>query len=178
MVGMYSVHSNHREDRRFQYLYRSWGYGMLRRNRWWSSWSSWDAKIHVARSNAVMVNLWSYHNNHREDRRFRPQWQLINHWAYRSPRKLAYWTKPNYWDGKQSQYCKSGYWQMGLYSIHNNQREDRRFWLYCRQITDINECRRNPCKSRGRCYNRLGSYTCYCYRGYKATRWSRSCRKA
>lgn len=32
--------------------------------------------------------------------------------------------------------------------------------------SDDNECLRDPCAGRGRCVNRVGSYSCFCYPGY------------
>eukprot|EP00069_Balaena_mysticetus_P016877 bmy_10176T0 len=33
-------------------------------------------------------------------------------------------------------------------------------------VPDDDECLRDPCKGRGRCVNRVGSYSCFCYPGY------------
>lgn len=33
-------------------------------------------------------------------------------------------------------------------------------------LPDDNECLRDPCAGRGRCVNRVGSYSCFCYPGY------------
>lgn len=32
--------------------------------------------------------------------------------------------------------------------------------------SDDNECLRDPCRGKGRCINRVGSYSCFCYPGY------------
>lgn len=32
--------------------------------------------------------------------------------------------------------------------------------------SDDNECLRDPCAGKGRCVNRVGSYSCFCYPGY------------
>ncbi|XP_036369522.1 fibulin-1-like [Octopus sinensis] len=36
-----------------------------------------------------------------------------------------------------------------------------------RECNDVNECRRNPCGKYGKCRNTIGSYKCYCSRGFK-----------
>jgi len=71
MVGMSSNHDNHREDRRYQVIYR-------RSNNWvltccsnWISLNSMDGYVkHVLGDQQVIAELYSHHNNHNEDRMF------------------------------------------------------------------------------------------------------------
>lgn len=39
-------------------------------------------------------------------------------------------------------------------------------WDRTSPCSDDNECLRDPCKGKGRCVNRVGSYSCFCYPGY------------
>lgn len=67
--GIYSVHSNKREDRRFEFkCCHSSSYS--RHSCKWSHTTNWDADIDYSTTWGWLAGAHSYHNNHYEDRRW------------------------------------------------------------------------------------------------------------
>jgi len=128
MCGMYSVHKNRYEDRRFQYLMRTWPKGMLTRYQWWTGYTRFGATWNIHNARAVIVTINSFHNNRKEDRRFRFLFRKINLAKWR--RKSWRWTGLNKYDGVQSKNCGTG-WVMGLWSRRSNYHKDRQFNVLC-----------------------------------------------
>jgi hypothetical protein len=69
-VGMYSVHDNHKEDRRFKF-YQS-AHGSSATGCYWTGETGWDAEWTLAaNAGSAITGLWSRHDNHKEDRIFK-----------------------------------------------------------------------------------------------------------
>jgi hypothetical protein len=74
LYGVYSVHDNHREDRRFNFKCCSVGsFADMRYGGWTDYRNYWDSTLNYqcSKSNEVIVGVYSYHDNHREDRRWK-----------------------------------------------------------------------------------------------------------
>merc|ERR1712046_378023 len=73
MTGFISYHHNHYEDRRWRFqCARFHGLGVRRGG--WPGWqTNWDATFHLSCGHRPAVGFSSYHNNGKEDRRWRMQ---------------------------------------------------------------------------------------------------------
>jgi len=134
MTGLYSYHDGRKEDRRFKIYYAK-----LRIQCSDSSWSGyinkWDGIMDFkCRANYAMNGLQSHHSNHREDRRYKVRCcNLSNGGKYKISSYKTVWV--NNWDGKMNYRCPSNGVLVGLYSEHDNRKEDRRFKFYCGLLT-------------------------------------------
>jgi len=126
--GIYSVHNNRKEDRRWQYHAQTYPRGMLAAKQWWSRWTGWKKTFNIYRGGAVVVTIASFHNNGKEDRRFRLLFRKINLRAW--SKKSWRWTGLNKYDGVLSKNCGTG-WVMGLWSRYSNRHRDRQFNVLC-----------------------------------------------
>jgi len=73
MVGMLSYHHNGYEDRRWRFMCAGF-HGVGFRKGGWPGWqTNWDAHFALSCGHNPVVGFSSYHNNHREDRRWRQQ---------------------------------------------------------------------------------------------------------
>jgi len=73
LVGLKSFHSNRREDRIYTALYTSSSKWQLTKCSGWKYINNWDGPMNVfLKDFEVIAALYSYHSNHREDRR----WQM------------------------------------------------------------------------------------------------------
>jgi len=71
VVGLISYHHNGAEDRRWRVRCAAFHGVTIHKNAWPGWQTNWDATWSIGCGHAPMVGLSSYHNNHREDRRFR-----------------------------------------------------------------------------------------------------------
>jgi len=71
IIGFSSYHSNHREDRRWKVLCSTF-HGVNVRHDGWPGWqTNWDATWSLSCGHRPMVGMSSYHDNGKEDRRWR-----------------------------------------------------------------------------------------------------------
>merc|ERR1712054_101196 len=71
IIGFTSYHSNHREDRRWKVLCSTF-HGVNIRGDGWPGWqTNWDATWSLSCGHKPMVGISSYHDNGKEDRRWR-----------------------------------------------------------------------------------------------------------
>lgn len=92
-------------------------------------WTWWDAPFTIdCGSRGAITYVESYHDNHREDRRWR--WCCNFHIA---PTNMhCYWTGyVNNWDQLLHFECRANYMISGVSSYHDNRREDRRWRFKC-----------------------------------------------
>merc|ERR1712054_330002 len=71
--GLHSTHSNHREDRRWKILCSSFHHVNIAKSGWPHWQTNWDATWSIGCGHRPLVGLSSYHDNHKEDRRWRVQ---------------------------------------------------------------------------------------------------------
>jgi len=134
ITGLYSVHDNRREDRRWKFLYGS-AEGLLCYEQSWTDWkNNWDGYLsYTCPSNQVLFGVESYHNNHREDRRWRFQCCRVSSGV--TVKKESWTGYLNDWDGKLKYQCPAANQAIvGLSSYHDNKKEDRRWKVRCGEI--------------------------------------------
>merc|ERR1712093_873445 len=73
VTGFISYHHNHYEDRRWRFQCAHFRGLSVRRGGWPGWQTGWDATFHIGCGHRPAVGFSSYHNNHREDRRWRVQ---------------------------------------------------------------------------------------------------------
>jgi len=133
ITGFTSVHDNRRED-------RVWGFhsaaasGVSCRDQGFHGYANnWDHPLtFVCPDNQALERVYSYHDNRREDRRWRFGCCVVSSNAYL---KRGGWTNEvNNWDGRLDFRCKDDEVLVGLKSYHDNHREDRRWRFHCSQL--------------------------------------------
>jgi len=136
ITGLASKHSNHREDRKFRFHYSRLN-GIPCKDLGWSPFvNSYDRLMdYKCRANSTMTGLRSWHNNRKEDRRYKVRCcDLSNGGKFKIASYMTGYV--NAYDGKMNKRCPSNDVLVGLYSHHNNRREDRRFKFYCGSIIE------------------------------------------
>jgi len=134
VTGMISIHNNHREDRVWKFYHGS-ASGVQCRSHYWTSYNDWDGTLNVRCSaNYAISGFQSHHDNHREDRRWRIQCCKVANVHLRDV-GLTNWV--NDYDGKLDYKCGSNEVLTGLYSVHNNHREDRVWKFRCARLVPI-----------------------------------------
>jgi len=72
LSGFISYHQNHYEDRRWRFQCARFHGLNARRDAHWPSWqTNWDATFHIGCGHRPVVGISSYHDNRKEDRRWR-----------------------------------------------------------------------------------------------------------
>jgi len=130
ITGFFSYHDNHREDRRWIVKYGS-ASGVGCSAQGWSNWQNdFDQSMtFTCPSQQVLNGFNSYHDNHREDRR----WEFRCCKVSGAVLKNAAWNSDyqNWWDGNLDYRCPSTMVISGVTSYHDNGREDRRWKFQC-----------------------------------------------
>ncbi|XP_028411919.1 hemagglutinin/amebocyte aggregation factor-like [Dendronephthya gigantea] len=124
-----SFHSNHHEDR--SWIFHCRRNAKITNRCGWTGFVNWfDRQILFQCPNGVITGVRSYHSNHHEDRRFR-----FRCCRTRRHNRDCTWTPfQNYWDGKMNFNVARYKFLVGVQSIHDNRREDRRWkFLVCRK---------------------------------------------
>jgi len=97
-------------------------------HRWLGHINGWDAHMNWHTNGRTYVSgLKSWHNNGREDRLFNPLVTDIGSSQY--GRVLSGWV--NNWDAYFAYTCPTNKAIVGMYSYHDNRKEDRRWRFYC-----------------------------------------------
>jgi hypothetical protein len=94
-----------------------------------TGWSDWDAGMnHVCSGAQAVTQLVSKHDNGREDR----VWKLGCSGLCTGELSGHYWSSwANSWDGTLEYTCPTDYLVVGLQSVHDNGKEDRRWAINC-----------------------------------------------
>jgi len=142
ITGLYSVHDNKKEDRRWKFAYVNtyregnsrYASGMTCMPQEWTTWmNAWDGALNFnCPTNHMLNSIASYHDNRREDR----QWKLKCCKAGGFSVQQQEWTGYlNSWDGILNYRCpETDQAIIGLSSDHDNRREDRRWKVRCGKI--------------------------------------------
>jgi hypothetical protein len=135
ITGLYSVHDNKREDRRWKFMYGS-ATGVDCHEQSWTGWkNSWDGGLsYTCPSNQVLHGIQSYHDNRREDRRWKFQCCRVSSGV--SVQRKGWTGFLNDFDAQLSYRCPvADQAIIGVHSYHNNHREDRRWKVRCGELT-------------------------------------------
>ncbi|KAK3790556.1 hypothetical protein RRG08_060603 [Elysia crispata] len=126
LTRLYSVHSNRREDRRWDFTCSSPPAGANPTSCYWTGYVNyWDEPLSFqCSSNHIIAGVNSYHSNRREDRRFKFKCCSDSGYTTRSCYLTGY---INAWDSTLDYTVPSGKVLTGAYSVHSNRREDRRW---------------------------------------------------
>jgi len=137
--GIYSIHSDSREDRLFKIYRVDLLNGLKCTNPKWSNFqNNYDGVLsYKCGGNSAITGLKSSHSNSREDRRFSIKCCDVSNNGDYAISKVYQTGYVNEYDGTIEFRC--GYMEVlvGLYSHHNNKMEDRRFKFYCGRIAPI-----------------------------------------
>lgn len=138
ITGFHSYHNNHREDRRWQFYYGSTAPALGCQQRYWSGdINGWDSKLSFSCPDRSVLNgVMSSHHNYKEDRRWRFRCCELPNTVY--VKRHGYSGYINNWDGPMDWICpQSNAAVVGLYSYHDNHREDRRWKIQCGEILKV-----------------------------------------
>ena len=133
ITGLVSYHDNYREDRRWRFYHGSTDLRCVQGN--WSGYkNSWDGWLSFSCPDRSVLNgVQSTHDNHREDRRWK--FKCCRLPDYVVVARNGYTGYVNSWDGRMAWSCpRVNEAVVGVYSKHNNHREDRRWKFQCGQI--------------------------------------------
>jgi len=142
ITGLYSVHDNSKEDRRWKFEYGNtyreensrYTSGLTCFPLEWSTWmNSWDGVLDfTCPTNQLLNGITSYHDNGKEDRRWKLKCCSAGGF---SVQKLEWTGYLNDWDGVLNYRCPATDQAIvGLFSGHENRREDRRWKVLCGKL--------------------------------------------
>lgn len=180
-----SIHSNHYEDRRWQWTCRDdpalVGVNLCS---WLMNVNEWDGVLNWScpKNYPIVAGTTSDHDNFREDRRFSYKCcrGSVPH-AYTCRRVQCLTTNTiNTYDSEMDYSAPEGYHVDGFYSQHDNHYEDRMWQVkicktscvcepgfasqFC--ATDVDECESAPCKNGASCYDKVNDFACSCRPGF------------
>ncbi|BFZ22658.1 hypothetical protein BsWGS_25697 [Bradybaena similaris] len=122
-----SINSNRYEDRRWEFQCKAAG-GETSGCYWTAYLNEFDRPLQYSCPNdEVMNGMMSYHDNRYEDRRFMLQCCRV---ANIVPKNCFYTWWVNDWDGPMNFNVPWGMAIKGVYSEHDNSKEDRRWQFY------------------------------------------------
>jgi len=134
ITGFYSKHDNKREDRRWKF-YSGYASGVVCSTRSWTDWVNWwdDTMSFECAGNEALQRIYSYHDNKREDRRWKFKCCRVSSNAHLIS---GGWTDyKNDWDSKLDYECpNSNTVVVGIKSYHDNKKEDRRWKFKCAEL--------------------------------------------
>jgi len=133
VTGLYSVHNNHKEDRRWKFYYGS-ASGLTTSDCHWSGTvNDWDKELsYTCQHDRAITGFHSWHSNHREDRRWKFQCCRVNGASLVDQGLRVH---EHNWDGRLDSKCKSNEVLTGLYSSHHNHYEDRIWRIRCGKLS-------------------------------------------
>lgn len=123
-----STHSNKKEDRTWEWICRpNAALAGHSRCKWSNYVNNFDGTLRYScpENYPIIAGTRSYHDNRREDRRFKYRCCHGNTSCRRTRCSWSGWI--NQWDGKMDYYPPHGRTIVGFYSVHKNRREDRRW---------------------------------------------------
>jgi len=136
ITGLHSVHDNWKEDRRWK-MKCSELTGMMQSkvtgNSWWTPANTYDKEQNQECADSFMTGLHKIHSNWKEDNEYKIRCTKVtgggdvvtkNGWSA--------WV--NDWDKNVDFSCPAGEAIVGMYSVHDNGREDRRFKFKCGEM--------------------------------------------
>ena len=125
LSSVYSVHNNHKEDRRWRFTCKAAPFSANPTSCYWSDYANgWDAPLNFkCPGNYVIAGVSSYHDNRREDRLTRFKCCEQHGYVTYSCSLTSYM---NAWDQVLDYTVPNGNVITGWYSVHDNHREDRR----------------------------------------------------
>jgi len=135
-AGLYSEHSNRREDRMFKVYRTSFYYGTDCAGKKDSGYvNDWDKSFdYQCGGDYAIYALKSYHSNSREDRRFKIYCCDISKNGVYGISRVYKTGNVNDYDGVMDFRCGYNEVLVGLSSRHKNRHEDREFQLYCGRV--------------------------------------------
>jgi len=141
VTGLKSVHDNWKEDRRWK-MKCSKLTGMMQSkvtgNSWWTSANDWDEKQDQECTDSFMTGLHKKHSNWHEDNRFKIHCTKTTGGGdarFRDVVKKNSWSDwVNAWDKEVDFSCPAGEAIVGMKSVHDNGKEDRRFKFRCGEM--------------------------------------------
>jgi len=138
ITGLTSYHNNRKEDRRFR-IYLAGLSGVHCKRSWWSNYiNGWDGPMdYQCGGNRAMIGLASWHNNRKEDRRYKVRCCDLSNGGKYSRVDTYLSGYANDYDGTMNFKCPSNDFMVGIYSHHNNRKEDRRFKFYCGRFVNV-----------------------------------------
>jgi len=134
ITGLYSVHNNYREDRRWKFMYGS-AKGLDCHEQTWTDWmNSWDEILYfICPPDQVLHGIESFHANSKEDRRWKFQCCRVSSGV--SVQSKGWSEYVNDWDKELSYRCPaSDQAIVGVSSYHDNYTEDRRWKVLCGEL--------------------------------------------
>jgi len=135
LTGLYSVHSNSHEDRRWKVsCARLVPIPKLVVSSSWSGWENdWDGRMHfTAGAHNMITGFFSVHDNRMEDRR----WKFLSGSArgvHCQPQRWTDWK--NDWEGVLNFHCPAQQVLYGVESYHDNGKQDRRWKFKCCRVS-------------------------------------------
>jgi len=132
-TGIISVHDNGREDRVWAFHYAA-ASGVTCKTQVLGGWANnWDDPLSFAcPHNQALSTVYSYHDNYREDRRWKFGCCVVSSNAYLQ--RLGWTNWVNNWDARLDFRCQDDEVLVGLKSYHDNHREDRRWRFQCSRL--------------------------------------------
>jgi len=136
VTGFYSVHDNKREDRIWKFYHgrtSSSGKTVTCSDRKWSDWENqWDGPLsYVCPSNHAINAFRSVHDNGKEDRLWKIGCCKVTGARLVDVGLTSYL---NSWDGVLDFTCEDDEVLIGMDSVHDNQKEDRRYAALCARL--------------------------------------------
>lgn len=139
LSGMKSWHDNYKEDRIYQFYYTSKSGMSCSPDSWTAYQNEWDGTLNFAcPSGQAIAGVSSYHNNDKQDRRFRFKCCSITSGGKFKIVQVDTTAFLNSWDAVVDAKCNSNSVLVGLYSYHDNGTEDRRWKLKCGSVDEVN----------------------------------------
>jgi len=122
--SLYSVHDNHREDRRWKFACGQLSGGSLGRCTW-GAYTAWDGTWTLGSEGDVITGIESQHDNHKEDRQYKIKSCKLMDATVKAVHHDIDWR--NDFDGQLSSDLPGQHFLTQITSHHDNWKEDRQF---------------------------------------------------
>jgi len=139
VTGFYSKHDSHREDRIWKFDHGSSSKGVGCSSNYWTEdyVNTWDSQLSFScEENEAISGFQSKHDNGREDRIWKVQCCRVTNAQLQDMGLTSYL---NNWDGELDFTCADDEVLIGLYSVHSNHHEDRRWKARCAQLRPVGD---------------------------------------
>jgi len=134
IVGFYSKHDNHKEDRIWRF-YTGTASEVSCSEKGWTVWvNRYDYHLDFScANNQALYGVHSKHDNHKEDRMWK--FKCCDVGSFASMRYGDWTSYRNNWDDNLDYECeKLNEVIVGIKSDHDNHREDRRWYFRCAEL--------------------------------------------